>query len=300
MKKIANLIGSLLFVFILMLFYFKLDDIKTMFHDFITKNDKITIPKSNEYKRNYTYQKFTNEEDFIPHSKNDIENIFYNILNNGWNEFIFYCPAEYEECTKDVESISSSTIEMSKIAGYVSPYNSHQTLNTTISSYGEIYVKITKKYTDSEIEQINEEIKEIYSEYNLEEKTLEEKIKTFHDYLIKNTTYDEEFANTGKSEYHPSKAIGALLEHYAVCGGYTDAMALFLDYINVPNLIITNDNHAWNLVYYNDNWLHIDSTWNDAEIERFNYEFYLVNTQKLLEIDTTQHTFDENFFVEAK
>ena len=73
---------------------------------------------------------------------------------------------------------------MSKIAGYVSPYNSHQTLNTTISSYGEIYVKITKKYTDSEIEQINEEIKEIYSEYNLEEKTLEEKIKAFHDYFI--------------------------------------------------------------------------------------------------------------------
>ena len=226
--------------------------------------------------------------------------VVYNILDNGWDEFIFYCPTEYETCTTDVETVSSDTIRMSKIAGYVSPYNAHQTVGTTISSYGEIYVKITKKYTNNEIEEINNEIGEIYKEYNLEEKTTEEKIKTFHDYLIKNTTYDGVFAKEGKSEHQASKANGALLEHYAVCGGYADAMAIFLDYINVPNLIITNDNHAWNLVYINNKWLHIDSTWNDAEIERFNYEFYLINTQELLEIDTTQHTFDTNFFIEAK
>ena len=283
-----------------MLFYFKFDDIKIMFNDLITKDNKVTIPESNEYKRKYTYIKFTNTNDFIPYSKEDIENIFYNILNNGWDEFIFYCPTEYENCTNDVELVSSNTNTMSKIAGYVSPYNTHQTMNTTISSYGEIYVKITKKYTNNEIDQINEEIEEIYNEYNLEEKTLEEKIKIFHDYLIKNTTYDKDFANGIKNNHNSSKANGALLEHYAVCGGYTDAMAIFLDYINVPNLIITNENHAWNLVYYDDNWLHIDSTWNDAEIERFNYEFYLINTPKLLEIDNTQHTFDTDFFIEAK
>lgn len=300
MKKIINLIGSLIFVLIIMLFYYKFDDIKTMFSDLVVKNNKVTIPASNEYKRNYIYTKFSNEENFIPHSIDDIENIFYNILDNGWDEFIFYCPTEYETCTTDVETVSSDTIRMSKIAGYVSPYNAHQTVGTTISSYGEIYVKITKKYTNNEIEEINNEIGEIYKEYNLEEKTTEEKIKTFHDYLIKNTTYDGVFAKEGKSEHQASKANGALLEHYAVCGGYADAMAIFLDYINVPNLIITNDNHAWNLVYINNKWLHIDSTWNDAEIERFNYEFYLINTQELLEIDTTQHTFDTNFFIEAK
>ena len=140
MKKIINLICSLIFVFIIMLFYFKFDDIKIMFNDLITKDNKVTIPESNEYKRKYTYIKFTNTNDFIPYSKEDIENIFYNILNNGWDEFIFYCPTEYENCTNDVELVSSNTNTMSKIAGYVSPYNTHQTMNTTIrKNYKKIY-----------------------------------------------------------------------------------------------------------------------------------------------------------------
>ena len=299
MRKVRNLILSLLLVFFIMFIYIDRDNISTYLRDLITKNNKIELPESNKYKRNYGYKRFTNDEDYIPHSINDIENIFYNILNNGWNEFIFYCPTDYENCTTDVEKISSDIDEMSKIAGYVSPYNAHDTINTTISSYGEVYVNISKKYTQSETEDINNKIIQLYHELNLKGKSIEEKIKLFHDYLIKNTTYDEDFANNKKSVYNSSKATGALIEGHAVCGGYADALAIFLDYIKVPNIIISSQNHAWNLVSYDDIWLHIDPTWNDTEIERYDYEFYMINTNKLLKLDSTEHTFDTSFFIEA-
>ena len=282
-----------------MFIYIDHDNISSYLRDLITKNNKIELPESNKYKRNYGYKKFTNEEDYVPHSISDIENIFYNILNNGWNEFIFYCPTDYENCITDVEKISSNVEEMSKIAGYVSPYNAHDTINTTISSYGEVYVNISKKYTQSEIEDINNKIIQLYYELNLKSKSVEEKIKLFHDYLIKNTIYDEDFANNKKSVYNSSKATGALIEGHAVCGGYADALAIFLDYIKVPNIIISSQNHAWNLVSYDDIWLHIDPTWNDTEIERFDYEFYMINTNKLLKLDSSEHTFDTSFFIEA-
>ena len=282
-----------------MFIYIDHDNISSYLRDLITKNNKIELPESNKYKRNYGYKKFTNEEDYVPHSISDIENIFYNILNNGWNEFIFYCPTDYENCITDVEKISSNVEEMSKIAGYVSPYNAHDTINTTISSYGEVYVNISKKYTQSEIEDINNKIIQLYYELNLKSKSVEEKIKLFHDYLIKNTIYDEDFANNKKSVFNSSKATGALIEGHAVCGGYADAFAIFLDYIKVPNIIISSKNHAWNLVSYDDIWLHIDPTWNDTEIERFDYEFYMINTTKLLKLDSSEHTFDTSFFIEA-
>ncbi len=299
MRKIRNIVFSLLIVFFIMFIYLDYDNVSAYLKKLVTKNNQVELPESNKYKRNYGYKRFTNEEDFIPHSSNDIENIFYNILNNGWDEFIFYCPSDYEKCTTDVEKISSDVDVMSKIAGYVSPYNAHDTINTNISSYGEVYVNISKKYTQSEIEDINNKIIQIYYELHLKGKSVEEKIKLFHDYLIKNTTYDETFANSKKSVYNSSKATGALIEGHAVCGGYADAFALFLDYIKVPNIIISNKNHAWNLVSYDDIWLHIDPTWNDTEIERFNYEFYMVNTNKLLKLDSKEHSFDKEFFIEA-
>ena len=299
MRKIKNLIVSLFLVFIIMFVYLDYDNISIYLKNLITKNNKIELPKSNKYKRNYGYKRFTNDEDYIPHSINDIENIFYNILNNGWDEFIFYCPSDYETCVNDIEKVSSDADIMSKIVGYVSPFNAHNTINTTVSSYGEIYVNISKKYSQEEIIKINNKIEQIYNELSLKEKDVEEKIKMFHDYLIKNTIYDEDFANNKKSVYNSSKATGALLEGHAVCGGYADAFSIFLDYIKVPNIIISNKNHAWNLVSYEGVWLHIDPTWNDTEIARFDYEFYMVTTNKLLKLDIKEHEFDNDFFIEA-
>ena len=275
------------------------DKICSFFNNLIKKENNITIPLSNQYARKYDYEKFSNEEDYIPYSKSDIENIFYNILNNGWDEFIFYCPDEYESCANDIEEISSDATLMSNVSSYVNPFNAFSVMNTTVSSYGEVYVNVSKKYTENEINEVNSKLNSLILELDLNGKTKEKKLKTFHDYIIKNTIYDDEFAEKKQSNYKATKANGVLIDGYAVCGGYTDALAIFLDILNIPNIIVFSENHAWNMVYIDDEWLHIDATWNDTENEKFQYEFYLVNTEKLLTMDAKQHTFDPIFFKEA-
>ena len=276
MREIKKLITILFMLFIGLVIYFNYGKITEFFKKYIKEENTVIIPESNTYKRNYRYQRFKNDDDFTPHSISDMENIFYNILNNGWEKFVFYCPKDYETCIEDAEKIANDKPLMSKIAGYVSPYNTHSLIKISISSYGIIYVEVAKKYSDNEIQEINNKIQEIYALLELDSKPIEEKIKLFHDYVADNTVYDEEFAENKKSIYRSSKASGALIEGHAVCGGYADTLAIFLDYINVPNIIISNQNHAWNLVYYNNEWVHIDPTWNDTEIERYDYEYYMI------------------------
>ncbi len=286
-------------VFVAIAIYMNKSEIYGFFSNLIKKENIIVLKDANEYKRKYNYDRFSNIESFIPNSISDLENIFYNILNSGWDDFIFYCPSEYEECADDVKQISSNNKLMSNIAGYISPYNSFSLINTTVSSYGEIYVKINKKYSDKEITDTNNKIKSIINELNIKNLSIEKKIKAYHDYLIKNATYDKSFAEGYKNEHPSTKANGALIEGQAVCGGYTDSMAIFLDILNIPNIIISSDTHTWNLVYLEDEWLHIDATWNDTENKNFEYEFYLINTDELLNIDTKEHTFSRVFFKEA-
>lgn len=283
-----------------MILYMNKTAIYGLFGDLMVNNPQINLKEPNEYKRKYVYEKFSNTEDYVPYSASELENIYYNILNNGWSSFSFYCPSEYETCADDVRRMSGDTKTMSNIAGYISPYNSFTMVNTTVSSYGEIYVKVSKKYSEEDINNINEKINSIIEELKIKDLTIEEKIKTFHDYLISHTTYDKDFAEDNKSIYEATKANGALLQGYAVCGGYSDAMAIFLDIINVPNIIVSSDTHAWNLVYVDDQWLHIDSTWNDTENKKYDYEFYEITTAELFSLDTKEHSFPRAFFIEAK
>ena len=102
--------------------------------------------------------------------------------------------------------------------------------------------------------------------------------------------------------YHSNTAYGVLLEGYGICSGYSDAMKLFLDKLNIINYKISNDQHIWNLVYLDGQWLHLDLTWDDPvsdkNITRDNY--FLITTKTLKELKDDVHYYDNNIFDEAK
>lgn len=99
-----------------------------------------------------------------------------------------------------------------------------------------------------------------------------------HDYLVKNCQY-----GSGSSENdNEFRAYGALIEKEAVCNGYAEAMALLLSCAGVENKYVVGtaysdrrtiseaekkdekrENHAWNQVYVNGTWYHLDATWDD-------------------------------------
>ena len=269
----------------------------------------VTLNSSNDYKKdaNYGFVKQTNE--FHVKDYQNILDTIYTVLNNGWDEFKFYCDTNYKECITDVESITDNDELISHINNYVHPYNNYDSIQVTYNQLGEVTININKLYNNEEIAEINKKIDEVYNSIITNDMSNYDKIKTIHDYIINNTVYDNikgDFV-LGKSNtdsiYKSHKAYGPLLQGYAICSGYSDAMAIFLNKMGIPNYKISSNNHVWNLVYLDNQWLHLDLTWDDPIVSngenKLTHNFFLIDDNTLKEKNTEQHQYDTNIYKEA-
>lgn len=294
MKKIKNILYTILLMLIVYFVYINLDDItKDLKALIISKND-LVIKEPNSYKVDYTFENFNYKISYVPYNKEELIDIYFNVLNNGYNEFTFYCPKEYKSCTKDVESIGNDSKLMSNINNYVHPYNSFKTIKTKVSSNNEITLEIQKKYSEEKINKINELVNNIISELDLNNIDDLTKIERIHNYILNHTVYDK---NT--NSFDINSAYGSLIEGHAVCSGYADAFSIFMNIYKIPNIRVSSENHLWNLVYINGKWLHIDLTWDDSENNKYDNNYFLITKEKLFSLDTKEHNFDESFFIEA-
>ena len=284
-----------------------------------TINDpEVFIPTSNSYVKKENFLFIQNTEDFLPFSKGDLKNIYYTIVNNGWKEFTFYCPSEYVHCLEDVKEISNDQDLLTHLNNYVHPFNGFSNVKTVISESGDITVSISYFYSDEQIKAINKKIDEIYKNIITNDMDAYTKILTIHDYIINNTKYDVERNNQGESNYHSYIAYGPLIEGYATCNGYTDAMALFLEKMNIPNFKVAmtpeensnTEGHVWNAVYLDNQWVHLDLTWDDPVssdgTDYLQHKYFLITTTQLEEADNsgevivTEHQFKKNIYPELK
>ena len=298
MKQIKNILFTIAMMGIVLIVYTNVDEISSVVKKYLVNSNEPVIKETNQYKRDYNYLTFSYDEDFKPLNKDDIINIYFNVLNNGWTSFTFYCPYEYTTCLYDVEQIAFNNELLSKINNYVHPFNSFYNMNTKVSSNGEVVIEIEQKYSVQKQEEINKKVASILEELNLTNLSTKSKIELIHNYIIKHATYDNAATN-GNSKYDSNSAYGNLIEGYSVCSGYSDAMAIFLDILKIPNLKVSSDNHIWNLVLVDDKWLHLDLTWDDTENEKYNNNYFLITKEKLFKLDSKEHVFDESFFLEA-
>ena len=301
MKKF---IFPIILVVLIVLELIYMDKIKEFTSNFINNRPELVIAPTNEYTKNYDFLYVKQDKEYVPYSINDIKNIYYSTINNGWNEFTFYCPDEYELCLKDVQSIRSNNMMLTTFNNFVNPYNSVSIIETSYDDSGEVNLKLDKLYTDDEIKAINAEVDKIISENIMPEMSDENKIKTIHDYIINNTEYDIERNEHGSSKYKSNTAYGALIEHQAICSGYTDLMAIFLDKLGFKNFKVSSENHIWNAVYINDKWLHLDLTWDDPVSARgpiLDHKYFLVDNNELVKQDGEEleiHKFDKKVYLE--
>ena len=305
MKKSVKYLIIIIFLF--GCFYMKDDIIKYFTQPAKqSENKEIKIPKSNEYKLAQGEYEFVSLTDnFVPENKQDILNIVYTTLNAGWDSFTFYCPKSYTNCIDDVTTITNNNETLSNINNYVHPYNSFKTIETTYSTSGEVTLSIHKLYNEQSIKLVNEKVDEIYKTLINDGMSEKDKIKTIHDYIINNTSYDTEKIN-GVTREFSNTARGVLIDGYGICSGYTDTMAIFLNKMGIQNIKISSKNHIWNLVYIDGNWKNLDLTFDDPTPIPDNGEdillddYFLIDTKTMQEIDTTsQHYFDEKVFKEA-
>lgn len=293
-----QLFGLIITILIGALVFFNLEDISNFLSKFLNNEKKVTILNSNEYKKDYNFKFVKMSETYIPYSYQDLLDIFFSTLNNGWDTFTFYCPDEYTNCLKDVNSISQNKTLLSDINNFVHPFNSFSKISVATSSTGEVTINITKLYSKEDINKINNGIDNILREKITNDMSTEDKIKVIHDYIINNTKYDANKVN--ESSY---TAMGPLFDGTAVCSGYSDLMEIFLTRLGLKNFKVASETHVWNVVYLNDEWLNLDLTWDDpitkdSDVDTLLHQFFLIRVEKLLEFDTTDHTFDPTIYQE--
>lgn len=281
--------------------YEKKDAIYIFYRDNILKvKDNITINKNEYFKdKNYKYVKNTN--DFVAKDKQHLLDILYTIINSGTDSFTFYCDDKYKTCLDDVVKIANDQTLLSNINNFVHPYNSFEKIYTSYSEYKEIEIKTDKTYNQNEINLINQKVEEIIKKEVKPNTSDKEKIKAIHNYIINNGKYvPDKDANADMY----SKANNILIDGYGLCSAYADAMAIFLEKLNIDNYKITSDNHVWNLVNLNNKWLHLDLTWDDPVTsdgsERLEEIFFLITDKRLKQLNVDEHNYDKNVYLELK
>lgn len=283
-----------------------IDPITNYVKSLLDNRKEVIILDSNKYHKDASYLFVQETTDFTPYSYQDLLNIIYSIINNGWNSFTFYCPKEYSECISDIKNISVNDTLLTEINNYVDPFNSFSTLQTLYDENGEITIKLTKTYTDEKINTINDKLNTMLNNLIKDNMSTKDKLLAIHDAIINNTKYDTEKNNSGSSKYHSNTAYGVFMEGYATCNGYADAYALALDRLGVKNYKVSSSTHIWNAVYYDDEWLHIDLTWDDPVStdgkDYLYHKYFLVNNDQMKKEDgdLQDHIFDTKIFQEFR
>lgn len=303
LKKILATLG-LIFIFI-GLFLMKKDDIFTIFNDYVLKENKVvTIGEKNEYYRDYDFAFVKNTSNFSPSNYQDILDIYYTVINAGKSNFTFYCPKEYTSCIDDIKTLSNDQNTLSDINNYVHPYNGFSHIESEYDSLGRVTINVVRNYTEEDINLINKKIDELMPQLTSNYNSLETNIKNVHDYIINNARYDSARSDSNILSYKSDTAYGPLFQGYAICGGYTDLMQLFLERLNVKNFRVSSDNHIWNALYINNTWKHLDLTWDDPVAsdgkDYLEYNYFLIDTNQLLTLEQTQHNFNLEHYTELK
>ena len=299
---------ALIFVFTIALFQLKI---------FATEEllvEKIEITNENLYE---VYEKaIENKVVEKDENLNKVQTFFSNQIS--LKEFI------KQECKKCVEEIDISSYQVT----YEEVSNVLNTLfldselfhlyGYNVWSSGDIVVSIVPEYTMTaeEFENywngINKTTQDYLSKVDANMSDLD-KILFTNNYLCQICDYVEyetqEELNNIDWEYHTMAK--ALTEGYAVCDGYSKAFSYLLSQVGVEASLVTSDLlcHAWNLVRLENDYYHIDTTWNDtgmygkitysyfmlSDTEMFNRSHNVNNTKDWAqEYDATNTKFDAN------
>ncbi len=111
-----------------------------------------------------------------------------------------------------------------------------------------------------------------------------------HDRLCNEIEYNEDGDEFIYSSY------GALVEKQAVCEGYSRAMQLICNEIDIPCLIVygnaDNEGHMWNLINPGDGWYHLDITWDDSQ--ELGHNYFNVNDLDISADHTRLETYEKS------
>ena len=280
--------------------YFYQDDIYEFYEENFVRED-VSLTESNDYTRDYSFSYVALTNNFSPETEDEVRNLYYTVLNSGVESFTFYCKKD-TSCLDNVKALADDQKTLSTINNFVHPFNSFKRITTNYDDARKVTINIEHNYNDNVKIFVLNKVREIESMIWNDSMSLEDKIKASHDYIINHSKYDKDRSDNGIINYQSDIAYGPLLQGYSLCGGYTDAMELFLEDLKVKSYKISNDKHVWNGANLNNNWYHLDLTWDDPITSNnqdiLEYTYFLVNNKQLTSTNNDQHQFDANIYKE--
>ena len=299
MKKLI-LVNGIIMIIVVTICTFNKDEIKYKMVESSIMQKYGSIEENNYFiEDNFTY--VDNYTDPKIESKTDLINSIYYLLNTGTDYAERYCDINYTSCVSDIEELIKDDYALSLLNNFVHPYNSFEQIVLTYDSTT-IGIEFDHVYSSAEIKEIDEKVDKFIAEKITNDMGTQEKIKLVHDYIIDNTSYDSlKSEDINDTTFKSNTAYGVLFQGQGICSGYSDAMAIFLNKLNIINYKISNDNHIWNLVYIDGKWLHLDLTWDDPISEKniTRDTYFLITTDNLEYLNDTVHTFNKSTFKEA-
>ncbi len=118
-----------------------------------------------------------------------------------------------------------------------------------------------------------------------------------HDYIVNHACYDDiNFQNNTvpNESYTP---YGILIKGTGVCEGYAHTMKLLLNKAGVECILVygkaDGEEHAWNIVKIDNQYYHLDATWDDpAGVDRSTY-YYFNLSDKMIAVN---HNWDKDLY----
>lgn len=188
----------------------------------------------------------------------------YDALREGHETMtIRYCGDK-----KGIENFAQRVVEQSFLIDdeetsddYDYMKNKYRGYTASINGLGIYNIKYRFDFSESaaQTQWVNNKIKEILAEMKLEDASEYKKVKTIHDYIIKNISYDITVKN--------NTAYEGLKNRATACQGYANLTYKMLTEAGMQCRVITGvadgEAHAWNIVQIGDLWYNLDCTWDD-------------------------------------
>lgn len=193
--------------------------------------------------------------------------------------------------------LSSSDIDVNNIENVIHDEmsklritNSYEMFNVTKysgtitgHSSGNIDIKIdfTYRMTAGMEADLDTKVRAIVADIAPDSMSQYEKERAIHDWIINNTKYDQSY-----TIYDP---YNTLIQHTGVCEGYTLLAQKMFTVAGIKSIVVEGtadgQDHAWNMVYIDNKWRHVDCTWDDpiSSEDVLRYDYYNLTDNEISE-----------------
>ena len=152
--------------------------------------------------------------------------------------------------------------------------------------------KAVEQYATDEVRDYDTQMSAILAKIITPGMTDRQKVKAVHDYMVVNYKYDVDFESGlyGKDTY---AFYGLLKNDTGVCQAYAELFYLFMGYLDIECYYLggwakgssgKNEPHAWNVVYIDDGYYHVDVTFDDPVPDagsKISYKYFLLTTKEI-------------------